>query len=599
MSTPGRKKHAIWEQFTSIPQENTTLKTNRVRCRKCKKELVGLVKRMEAHFQQCSTTTGSNTDANLDADRDVEEELLSDAGSSRSSDNSSATPTSVTTLQSKNASTSSSASVNISMKRFIIATSQEDKKKIDLQLSRYMFATNTPFNHVEHPELLKLMEILRPGYKPPNRKQIAGKLLDEVYNSTQEAVKNELKNKVVNLAIDGWSNVRQDSIVCVCVTDVLTDSTHLIDTIDTGAESHTADYLVKVTTAAIKQCETYKCTVRSVVTDNAANMSRMRRDLAQQEELASHEDILTYGCSSHILNLLAKDLNAEDITDKVKSIMRYFKYTHFASAKYKEAGGKAIVIPQQVRWNTMADCLKVLLENWHIMSDICLNHSTAIDLSISLKVNDMALKQQVQALYKKLENIAVTLDISQKTSCCIGEVTEAWIELKNMFEGENVRLRETEYSLDDLRKFKARYEMAMSPAHFAANLLHPKYRGENLTSEDISEALLFIEAYHREAMPYVVKYRAMTDPFHNFLFEDHVVNQVGPLEWWQSLKKQINGQTMNFVAQLHTAVASSAGIERLFSTFGFIHSDVRNKLGTEKAAKLVTVFKYLNKEKKK
>lgn len=78
------------------------------------------------------------------------------------------------------------------------------------------------------------------------------------------------------------------------------------------------------------------------MTDNAANMSRMRRDLAQQEELASHQDILTYGCSSHILNLLAKNLNAEDITEKVKPIMRYFKYTHFASAKYKEAGGKAM-----------------------------------------------------------------------------------------------------------------------------------------------------------------------------------------------------------------------------------------------------------------
>lgn len=589
MSTPGRKKHPIWEQFISIPQEHNALKTNRVRCRKCKAELVGLVKRMEAHFEKCR----NNRDANNDEDED-EVVLLEDAGVPRCSDSSSST--SVAALQSKSTSASSSVSVNTSMKRFTISTSQEDKKKIDLQLSRYMFATNTPFNHVEHPQFLKLMEILRPGYKPPNRKQVAGSLLDEVYNSTQESVRDELKNKVVNLAIDGWSNVRHDAIVCVCVTDVLTNSTHLIDTIDTGAESHTGEYLVKITTAAVKKCEDFKCTVRSVVTDNAANMSRMRRDLAQQEELASHKDIVTYGCSSHLLNLLAKDLNAEEITEQVKSIMRYFKYTHFASAKYKEAGGKAIIIPQQVRWNTMADCLKVYLENWHFMSDICLNNATAIDMTISQKVNDMSLKQQAQALYRKLENIAITLDISQKTSCCIGEVTEAWIELKNKFEGENVRQRETEYSLSDLSKFNSRFEMAMSPAHFSANLLHPKFKGENLSSEQITEALLYIEVYHKEAMPFVVKYRAMTDPFHKFLFEDHVVNNVGPLEWWMSLKNQINGQTMDLVTQLHTAVASSAGIERLFSTFGFIHSDVRNRLGTEKAAKLVTVFKHFNKK---
>ncbi|KAF0714582.1 Dimer Tnp hAT domain-containing protein [Aphis craccivora] len=47
--------------------------------------------------------------------------------------------------------------------------------------------------------------------------------------------------------------------------------------------------------------------------------------------------------------------------------------------------------------------------------------------------------------------------------------------------------------------------------------------------------------------------------------------------------------------QLFTAVCSSAGIERLFSSFGFIHSKSRNRLGVEKCSKLVTIFKHLNK----
>lgn len=46
--------------------------------------------------------------------------------------------------------------------------------------------------------------------------------------------------------------------------------------------------------------------------------------------------------------------------------------------------------------------------------------------------------------------------------------------------------------------------------------------------------------------------------------------------------------------QLHTAVASSAGIERLFSTFGLVHSKLRNRLGTEKASKLVSIIRTLN-----
>lgn len=50
----------------------------------------------------------------------------------------------------------------------------------------------------------------------------------------------------------------------------------------------------------------------------------------------------------------------------------------------------------------------------------------------------------------------------------------------------------------------------------------------------------------------------------------------------------------NLSMQLHTAVAFSAGIERLFSTFGLVYSKLRNWLGIEKASKLVSIMRTLN-----
>jgi hypothetical protein len=52
---------------------------------------------------------------------------------------------------------------------------------------------------------------------------------------------------------------------------------------------------------------------------------------------------------------------------------------------------------------------------------------------------------------------------------------------------------------------------------------------------------------------------------------------------------------LQMIEQLLTAIASSASIERIFSTFGLVHSKLRNRLGTEKAAKLVFLFKHFNK----
>jgi len=49
------------------------------------------------------------------------------------------------------------------------------------------------------------------------------------------------------------------------------------------------------------------------------------------------------------------------------------------------------------------------------------------------------------------------------------------------------------------------------------------------------------------------------------------------------------------IIQFHTAIVSS-GIERLFSAFDLVHTKLKNRLGTEKASKLVTILKALNKK---
>ncbi|KYN03422.1 hypothetical protein ALC62_05740, partial [Cyphomyrmex costatus] len=133
------------------------------------------------------------------------------------------------------------------------------------------------FRHVEHKEFKKIIHLLRLGYKLPTRHDIANELLDKVYTTIRQTVENDLKHKIVSVAMDGWSNVHVESFVCVSVTNVLTGNIHLIDTIDTGVNRHTADYLLDLAVIAIKNCHKIGCFVKSFVTDNASNMTKMRR----------------------------------------------------------------------------------------------------------------------------------------------------------------------------------------------------------------------------------------------------------------------------------------------------------------------------------
>ena len=67
-----------------------------------------------------------------------------------------------------------------------------------------------------------------------------------------------------------------------------------------------------------------------------------------------------------------------------------------------------------------------------------------------------------------------------------------------------------------------------------------------------------------------------------------------PIAWWQSHDGMIPDDNLTTVKQLLSAVAASSGVERVFSTYGLVQSKLCNCLGTDKAAKLIVLFKAMN-----
>ena len=125
----------------------------------------------------------------------------------------------------------------------------------------------------------------------------------------------------------------------------------------------------------------YGVTVKSLVTDNAANMKAMRRELKKEC------NIMTYGCSSHLANLLAHDIDIPNAKSHVIQIVKHVKNTHYAAAIYKEAGGNKLVLPVETRWNSVSECLESYLKKWPILLSIDL------EPAIASKVMDMSIKR--------------------------------------------------------------------------------------------------------------------------------------------------------------------------------------------------------------
>ena len=155
-------------------------------------------------------------------------------------------------------------------------------------------------------------------------------------------------------------------------------------------------------------------------------MTVMRQNLAHDEQ---NSDIITYGCGAHMLSLLAKDLEIHSVQKHIVKIVKCFRNVHRPTAWYKEAGGKELPLPLEVRWNSVADTLSGCLANWHILLAVCEQHRDSIDKDIAANIVNLSLKRNCEDCLSRLLPISSALDKMQAAQCNIGTSVEIWKDL--------------------------------------------------------------------------------------------------------------------------------------------------------------------------
>ena len=63
-----------------------------------------------------------------------------------------------------------------------------------------------------------MCEQLHPGYKPPTRKALANKHLDNTHAKLQASMKVNLQNKTVTMQQDGWSTPANEPVISTSFT---------------------------------------------------------------------------------------------------------------------------------------------------------------------------------------------------------------------------------------------------------------------------------------------------------------------------------------------------------------------------------------------
>lgn len=79
---------------------------------------------------------------------------------------------------------------------------------------------------------------------------------------------------------------------------------------------------------------------------------------------------------------------------------------------------------------------------------------------------------------------------------------------------------------------------------------------------------------------------------------DAIRRKLHPINWWNQVcsRKTAPAGFLDFVKKTFACRPSSASVERAFSTFGFVQSNVRNRLRPQTVLKLSFIYRYIRLE---
>ncbi|GES77206.1 ribonuclease H-like domain-containing protein [Rhizophagus clarus] len=148
--------------------------------------------------------------------------------------------------------------------------SEDRVHEIDRTCVKAFVVCGIPWNVIENLFFIELLKTLRPGYTPPSKDVLSGKLLSQETAVINQRVIKELKNaENLTMSCDGWTNSANESIwnFLIHTSD---HEEYLWCLKDLSSESHTGEFLAKTIEEIIEKIGPEKFS--ALITDSGANI---------------------------------------------------------------------------------------------------------------------------------------------------------------------------------------------------------------------------------------------------------------------------------------------------------------------------------------
>lgn len=456
----------------------------------------------------------------------------------------------------------------------------------------------------EHPLWKETFNLLNPEFNVPSRKMLATSGLETEHAKVKQQINEKISKAVVlHMAVDGWSNIRNESILNIII---YTPEPVFYTFVETKTNRHKADYLTSELSKVIEEIGEDR--FFAVVTDNAANMAKCGRSLCNK-----FDKMIWIGCIAHTLNLLVGDVLrktcVKEIFEFVVAVIKNITQSHILTAEFrKHATEKSItvslVLPVKTRWGSYLHCLDIFLKSKRILQTMAVNDEISELERHKLQMLDETSWSQIDNHRKFLKPIVEWTTRLEADYSTIHLVQQALKEIGSVFEDDDATNIFSTDDLEDLRlKFKQREGRSLQPIHYAADILNPTSQGSTLSPEDhIKGCQMIVDTIHnffghnnvQAVLVELSEFKAQRGNFENKMIWEQK-STLPPSSWWQLFFS--NSLLGKVALNILSVPSTSASVERSFSTFAHIHNKKRNRLTANRAGKLCFVahnWKLLN-----
>lgn len=471
-----------------------------------------------------------------------------------------------------------------------------------------MYVTGVPLSIFEHPLWIETFRLLRPSYSPPTRKVLSTTLLDKEFDNVKEKVNENIRvAQDVHLCVDGWSNMRNEGILNFVIH---TPKPNFYCFVETKTNRHTAEYLFSESCKVLEAVGPQK--FLAVVSDNAANMIKCGKMVETK-----YKNIVWIGCLAHTLHLLINDiLKLESVSqcfDKTIQIIKTIRHSQVLTATFKQVGLEkgiqiSLHLPVKTRWGSYLQSLESLYSTKIVVQTLAINeeHIQSFGKNLKQVILDDDLWCEIDDLKRFLDPIVKWITVLEGDYCGIHGVYKAFAELTKHFEKScNIFFPDESQNIQD--KFRERKQHALKGVHLAAFMLDPKVEGEERDTLLPSEVIEACETIYDVArnmegisedivLKELSSFRAKEDLWSKpFLWKSS--NIIEPNTWWKTFF--YNTELGKVAVRILTIPATSASVERSFSTFSNVHTKKRHRLNATRAGKLCYIahnWKVMNKQ---